>query len=187
MTSAAPPLPSAPPGVENPHPEPGPARPRHDVVDGVLWFVLGTAILIGSWRMDRLEEQQINPYTIPGLVPGLLGLAMMLIAAIMAFRGMRLGGLAVSDGAAARKEDYGRLAKVLGLCVVFAVGLVGRGPPFWLAAALFVSTAIVVLRWDEFHAEGRLARGIATAVCIGVGAGVIVTLVFEKFFFVRLP
>jgi hypothetical protein len=185
MTSvASPPLIAQAPAEGGPS---GAARPNRDVVDGVLWFILGTAILIGSWRMDRLAEQQINPYTIPGLVPGLLGLAMMLMATIMLVRGMRHGWPAVSDAAAAHKEDYGRLAKVLGLCVAFAVGLVGRGPPFWVAAALFVSSAIIMLRWDEFRAKGQLARGIAIAVAIGVGAGVIVTLVFEKFFFVRLP
>jgi hypothetical protein len=180
------PGPAEPAPVDDAHEEHGGPRPRQDVVDGLLWLVLGTAVLIGSWRMDRLEAQQINPYTIPGLVPGLLGLAMMLIAAIMLVRGLRHGG-AGPQAAAGRKQDYGRLAKVLGLCIVFAVGLVGRGPPFWLAAALFVSTAIIVLRWEEFRAEGRLARGVASAVAIGIGAGVIVTLVFEKFFFVRLP
>jgi hypothetical protein len=172
--------------VEDPHGEPSGSSPRQDVVDGLLWFVLGTAVLIGSWRMDRLETQQINPYTIPGLVPGLLGVAMMLMAAIMLLRGLRKGG-AGAAAAEGRKEDYRRLLKVLGLCIVFAVGLVGRGPPFWLAAALFVATSIVVLRWEELRAEGRLARGIANAVAIGVGAGVIIALVFEKFFFVRLP
>lgn len=184
--SAAPHAPE-PISVEEPHGEPTGSRPRQDVVDGLLWFVLGTAVLIGSWRMDRLEAQQINPYTIPGLVPGLLGLAMMLMAAIMVVRGLRTGGVGAQQAADGRKEDYGRLLKVLGLCIVFAVGLVGRGPPFWLAAALFVATSIVVLRWDELLAEGRLARGIANAIAIGVGAGAIITLVFEKFFFVRLP
>jgi hypothetical protein len=111
---------------------------------------------------------------------------MMLMAAIMLLRGLRKGG-AGAAAANGRKEDYRRLLKVLGLCIVFAVGLVGRGPPFWLAAALFVATSIVVLRWEELRAEGRLARGIANAVAIGLGAGVIIALVFEKFFFVRLP
>lgn len=186
MVAASPGRPE-PAAVDDPHGDYGTARPRQDVVDGLLWFVLGTAVLIGSWRMDRLEGQQINPYTIPGLVPGLLGLAIMLMAGVMVLRGLRHGGAGAEPPAHNRREDYARLAKVLGLCIVFAVGLVGRGPPFWLAAALFVATSIAVLRWDELRADGRLARGIANAVAIGIGAGVIITLVFEKFFFVRLP
>ena len=40
-------------------------------------IVLGVAVLIGSFTMDRLERQGVNPYTVPGLLPGLLGIAMM--------------------------------------------------------------------------------------------------------------
>ena len=48
--------------------------PRTDFLSGFGWMGLGIAILIGSVMMDRLENQDINPYTIPGLLPGLLGI-----------------------------------------------------------------------------------------------------------------
>lgn len=160
---------------------------RRDVVDGLSWFVLGAAILIGSWRMDRLEQQGINPYTVPGLVPGLLGFAMALFALVMILRGARQGGFRRGARSNVGTLDRGRVATVIGLCVAFAAGLVGHGPPFWLAAAIFVAVAIFVLRLAEFRADGRVLQGLATAIAIGLGAGIIVTLVFERFFFVRLP
>ena len=36
--------------------------------------------------MDRLEAQHINPYTVPGLLPGLLGLVMILLGVLLALR-----------------------------------------------------------------------------------------------------
>ncbi|HEY5324131.1 MAG TPA: hypothetical protein VIK58_14995, partial [Caldimonas sp.] len=48
------------------------AQAASDLRDALGWLVFGTAVLIGSIRMDRLEAQHINPYTVPGLLPGLL-------------------------------------------------------------------------------------------------------------------
>ena len=40
-----------------------------------------------SWRMDRLEGLNINPWSVPGLLPGLLGALMMLFGAALFLRG----------------------------------------------------------------------------------------------------
>ncbi len=56
-------------------------------------MALGGAILIGSWTMDRLKNQDVNPYTVPGLLPGLLGIAMMLLGGSLLLRSWRRGAL----------------------------------------------------------------------------------------------
>lgn len=161
--------------------------PRDDVTGGLLWMALGAAILAGSWRMDRLEAQDINPYTIPGLVPGLLGLAMVFFASLMTLRGWRNGGFhRTAIRSMVPTASYGRLATVLVLCMGFVGLLLGR-IPFWAAASLFVTLSIGVLRWGELKLSGRLGRGLLQAGVIGVCAGVAVTLVFEQIFLVRLP
>jgi len=76
---------------------------------------------------------------------------------------------------------------VLGLCLAFGIGLVGHGLPFWLAAAIFVSATISILQYPQRRAEGQVVRGIVTALVIGLGAGLAITLVFQEFFLVRLP
>jgi hypothetical protein len=176
---------AAPP--EASHGESAGTSPRDDVVGGLLWMLLGLVILVASWRMDRLEAQDINPYTIPGLVPGLLGLGMMFFAGLMLARGWRHGGLhaapSISDEG---KTAYGRLALALALCIGYAVVLLGR-VPFWLAGSLFVSTSIFVLRFTELRAKAQLIRGAITSIVIGVGSGALVTIIFEKLFLVRLP
>ena len=120
---------------------------RSDFLSALGWMGLGIAILIGSVTMDRLENQDINPYTIPGLLPGLLGIAMTILGALLAARSWRPHLLAVNRAPANRAEQK-RLLLVLGLCLAFGVGLVGHGLPFWLAAAIFVTVAIVSLQYQ---------------------------------------
>src|SRR5882757_7518217 len=62
---------------------------RSDFLSALGWMGLGIAILIGSVTMDRLEKQDINPYTIPGLLPGLLGIVMTILGALLAARSWR--------------------------------------------------------------------------------------------------
>jgi hypothetical protein len=92
----------------------------------------------------------------------------------------------VSISGSESKTAYGRPALALILCIGYAVVLLGR-VPFWLAASLFVSTSIFVLRFAELRAKAQLLRGATTAIVIGIGSGALVTILFEKIFLVRLP
>jgi hypothetical protein len=170
---------------------------RTDFLSALGWMALGTAILIGSITMDRLKNQDINPYTIPGLLPGLLGIAMIILGALLAARSWHTGifqaGIfnahTAEVDAAARRAERTQLLIVLGLCIGFGVVLVGHGLPFWLAAAIFVSISILVLQRKQRKAAGEKLqpRTIIKAVAIGLGAGLAITIVFQEIFLVRLP
>jgi hypothetical protein len=164
-------------------------RLRSDFLSALGWMALGTAILIGSITMDRLEKQGINPYTIPGLLPGLLGIAMTILGALLAARSWRSHLLASAAKAPVDRAEQKRLLLVLGLCLTFGVVLVGHGLPFWLAAAIFVTVAILSLQYQQRKsAGGKLSlRMFVTAAAIGLGAGIIITIVFQEIFLVRLP
>ena len=166
-----------------------PASPRSDFIAALLWMAFGIAVAIGSWRMDRLENQDINPYTVPGLLPGLLGIALILFGALLLLRAWQQGALdpSVPRGVPMSAAERKRLLIVLGLCLTFGVGLVGHGLPFWLAAAIFVSATISILQYPQRRAANQVARGIVTALVIGLGAGLAITLIFQEFFLVRLP
>jgi hypothetical protein len=169
---------------------------RSDFLSAIGWMGLGIAILIGSVTMDRLEKQGINPYTIPGLLPGLLGIAMTILGALLGLRSWRphLFASAVSAAPADRGERK-RLLLVLGLCLGFGVGLVGHGLPFWLAAAIFVTVAILSLQFQsgkqyqsrKSTGERSRVRSLVKAAAIGLGAGIAITVVFQDLFLVRLP
>jgi hypothetical protein len=162
---------------------------RSDFLSGFGWMALGIAILIGSVMMDRLEKQGINPYTIPGLLPGLLGIAMTILGALLAARSWRPRLLASAGRAAVNRAEQMRILLVLGLCLAFGVVLVGHGLPFWLAAAIFVTAAILSLQYQARKSTGQqlTVRQFATIAAIGIGAGIAITIVFQEIFLVRLP
>ena len=165
---------------------------RSDFVAALGWIALGGAILFGSWKMDRLESQGVNPYTVPGLLPGLLGIDMMLLGGWLFLRSWRRGGHESSTGEphlSRPKISIRQLSLAIGLCMTFDIVLIGHGLPFWLAAATFVSVAILTLQHSQRKATGQrlTLRALISAVAIGLSAGLAVTVVFQQIFLVRLP
>lgn len=160
---------------------------RADLADALGWIVLGTAILVGSIRMDRMQDQDINPYTIPGLLPGLLGIALLLMGAVLAYRSWSHGVRAPE--VRTRAVGGGRLFVVIGLCVGFDTILVGHGLPFWAAASVFVAVAILALQDSKRRIARRplTLRAVATAALIGLCAGGGVSVLFQRIFLVHLP
>jgi hypothetical protein len=167
------------------------ADPRADLKDAIAWMAFGLAVLVGSITMDRLEQQNINPVTVPGLLPGLLGIATLLLGGVMAVRSLRQGALAQAAAAATphAREASRRVWIAIALCCGYAVVLVGHGIPFWIASSVYVTVCILVFRrLGNDPAERRLdARAWIQALVIGVLSSVITWLVFERVFLVRMP
>jgi hypothetical protein len=160
--------------------------PRVELFSGLGWITLGGAIVYGSWTMDRLENLNINPYTAPGLVPGVLGAVIALCGGLMAGRAMRARVL--SDVERAREPIFTwRVALSMALCLGFAVALVGRGPPFWAATALFLFLHIFLFEFAERRAERGLWHIVIVALGVSAVASLVITLIFQEFFLVRLP
>lgn len=101
----------------------GEVSARADLVSALLWMAFGGAVTIGAWRMDRLERLNINKYEAPGLVPGLLGFAVLLLGVMLAVRAIRAGALAP----AGRHDtsDWGRMAVVMAAMLGYSLLLVG--------------------------------------------------------------
>ena len=151
---------------------------KSDTAQGIFWIAVGGAIFYASWTMDRLASVGVKPFSAPGLLPGILGAFIVLLGLAMLFRG--------------RKElletvEWRRILVPLAICLGFAAGLVGHGLPFWLAAWIFVAVMIWTLQYKERKARGELRRLAAVALSIGLGAGVVIALVFQELFLIRLP
>jgi hypothetical protein len=164
---------------------------RSDLKDAAGWVALGLAVLIGSITMDRLQGQNINPVTVPGLLPGLLGIAMILLGSALGVRSWRRGALAQVTPAptADQREERRRVWIAIALCVGYGVVLVGHGLPFWLASTIYVTASILVFQRISREPDQRQlgVKAWAKALAIGAGASVVTWLVFEMVFLVRLP
>lgn len=160
---------------------------RADLITSVLLLVLGVAVLYGGWSMDRLEIRRIHPASIPGLVPMLLGAALVLSAGLLLLQAVRDGGHLADPGAGT--GDLGAVRRwllALALTLGYALLLIGRMPFEW-ATGIFVLAFIALFEWPGWpNARARLV-GFATASLQAVIVALVVAWVFRELFLVRLP
>ena len=50
---------------------------RSDIWGGVGWVTFGSVILVEALRMDRFTSMGATVYTMPGFVPGMIGVVVM--------------------------------------------------------------------------------------------------------------
>ena len=184
---------------------------RGDMVTAAVWLGLGAAIVVASWRMDRLRHLDVNPWSVPGLTPGLIGALMMVFALVLGWRALRAtrpardagadvigsvdaavdGGAAAYAGSAsdtAPRPGEARRTLVAGaLCLLFAGATLGRGVPFVIEGAVFVFAFTTVFSWRTWRDEGRIGRGLAQTLAVSVAAAMLIAWLFEGVFLVRLP
>lgn len=160
---------------------------RDEYLNAGVWAALGMVILVASWRMDRLATMNIDPWSVPGLTPGVVGALMIVLALALALQARRAGndpGLEEVDPA-----DGGTL-RTLGamvLCVVFAGITLGHGLPFAVEGAVFIVAFTALFSWRTWRDEKRIARGLAQTVAVAVIAAALISWLFESVFLVRLP
>ncbi len=164
---------------------------RADLVTAAVLLSLGLFVVAEAWRMPRLEERQINPLTVPGIVPGLLGLVLVAMASVLLIRSIRAGGLrSRSDTEEAAGEGDGsswrRLGLTAALCLAYAAGLVGH-VDFRLATGLFVFAFVALFEWNPGQSLIRHGRTVGWAAVQAALVALAVAVVFQELFLVRLP
>jgi putative tricarboxylic transport membrane protein len=170
-----------------------------DRVGGLIWVVFGVAIVYGSWTMDRLESLKIPLSTVPGVVPGLLGIGIIIFGLILLGRREASARAAVGptfaatpeQGAAPTEEADGlhwqRTALSWTLCIVYGGLLLGHGLPYWVLTVAFLFLHILLLDETERVPAALSARRALIAAVIALGIATAVALVFRYVFLVRLP
>lgn len=163
---------------------------RADLVTGLVLTALGAVTAAESYRMPRLEERSIDPWTAPGIVPGMLGLIIFVLGIALALRSVAAGALTAkttsdTDLAETRAARF-RFVLCLALCMIYAIGLVGHAP-FWLATGAFVFVFIAAFEWRPGDESRARAIKLAYATGIATATALVVPFVFETLFLVRLP
>jgi hypothetical protein len=158
-----------------------------DLKGGLAWMALGGLVVVESLRMERFTQMGASLYTMPGFTPGMIGVVLIVLGALLAWRGWR-ARTPDRAGAAVPARDPGdamlnqRMLATLVLTLVYAGVLIGR-VPFSLATAVFVAA----FTWHFGAPETAPARRATSAVLAGLFTALIVVLVFERIFLVRLP
>jgi hypothetical protein len=164
---------------------------KADFITGLVFVAFGAAVVVESLRMPRFEELDINPYTVPGLVPGILGAIILVLGAVLVLRAARAGGWRIMERASDATPllaDPGtrRLLLSVILCVGYAGGLIGR-LPFWLATFVFVAAFVVLFEWPLAVDRSDRLRCVLFAMALAALISAATSIVFQEIFLVRLP
>ena len=181
----------------------GEKMPRADFITSVLLMALSAFVIIESLRMPRLEHRNINPYTIPGMVPAILGVIMGVLSIALFLRAMRHGGYRLSRHATVassassgegsppkvgfwHKPETLRVILTVGFCLLYAIILVGWA---WypVATFLYVFGFIVIFEYDRTKSPGEQKRIYILAGVEALLTAVLVSVVFRYIFLIRLP
>lgn len=157
----------------------------------LVLFALGLAMLIGGYTMDRLEIRHIHPASIPGLVPIILGAAMMLCSALLflsARKAHQAEGDADGDASSASLANLGFTAFY---SIIFALLLVGS-MPFAVATAIYIAVFYLHFTWkagvgNSDASLGRRAAHLAFGIGFAIASAYAIASLFQYGFLVRLP
>ncbi|WP_316976218.1 tripartite tricarboxylate transporter TctB family protein [Shumkonia mesophila] len=164
---------------------------KADLITGLVLIVFSLTLIEESWRMPRLEQLGVHPSSVPGLVPGLLGVILLILGAVLTVRSVRRGGhhLGITrenTGQTIRQPGNLRLLITLVLCVVYAAFMIGN-MPYWLATGIFTFLFIALFEWRPEAERRARVRGLAFAAVIAAVVAGAVTWVFANLFLVTLP
>lgn len=163
------------------------SSPFADLLTGAAWLAVSVAIVIGALSMDRLERLAPTWHTAPGLVPGALGVALTFMSVILIARALRGGALQQAEFPRIVLADHWRLIVSLSIGLFYAIFLVARGLPFWVASAIFIAVMVFVFQFPERREAGQLVRGAMIAVVYGIIMSLAIHYLFQDLFLVRLP
>ncbi len=160
-----------------------PADRRADLWFAIVLTAVSVVVVVESWRMPRLENLGVHPMSAPGLTPGLIGLVLAGLGLRLLWRSLRARAeLPAAPGEAAPDAAWPRALLALTLCMVYALGLLGRLPFLW-ATGLFVFAFVAAFTFER----GRAMRVLGGALLMAVAVALSVSLLFEQLFLVRLP
>lgn len=154
-----------------------------DRLSGIFWILFGIVIIVYSQGMDIREHLGATFLTGPGLVPILLGAALVVLGLVLIFRSYagRLRGFLATGPAVSDR----RALLALALMLIYSLGMVGR-VDFGVATFLFIAAFITVFNMPVAGGKAA-ARLIVKATATAAITTAVVVFAFQELFYVRLP
>ncbi|MCD6343595.1 MAG: tripartite tricarboxylate transporter TctB family protein [Spirochaetaceae bacterium] len=165
--------------------------PKADFLMSILLIVFGITVLVTSINMPRFEEMDANPYSVPGVVPGFLGVIIGFMGLVLLIRslirkGYKLGITGQTVKNWAKEDSTRRLLLTLGLTLLYALVFIGF-LPYAVGTVLFIFAFIVVFEYKNGIPLREQKRMIWKAVLTSVISGISIWVVFRYLFLVNLP
>jgi hypothetical protein len=158
--------------------------PKADFVVSILLMGFGVWIVLHSLQMPRFKELDADPLSVPGIVPGILGLVVFIRS--LTRRGYRLGLNRQTLKNFFKETSSQRMLLTIFICIVYGSFMVGS-INYYPATFIFVLVFIILFQFRG--AQGAATRGkmLMFAVLQALLVAGIVGAVFRYLFLVDLP
>lgn len=164
---------------------------KKDFIASIVLVAFSLSVVISSYTMPRLERRNIDPFSAPGVVPGMIGLILLCLSLILFVRSIRRNGYLLLTSSAEAKESVNkgavkRVLLTLALSLIYAVGLLGH-VDYTIVTLVYIFSFIVIFEYRPQVGIGAQKKVLGFALLQAVIGAVSITLVFRKLFLVDLP
>ena len=159
---------------------------RADFWTGLFWVIIGGAIVAMSAGLPIPRHLGASAMTSPGLVPGLLGAALIALGMVLSVRAWRGRSVVGPDGIIDPASVSTSRPVVAGVLMVSYAFALTFGLSFTPLTVVFVTLFIMAFNWQGQSRRQKMITCGGAAVLAMVFA-VTLEFVFEQLFFVRLP
>ena len=165
--------------------------PKADVFASIALVCFGVWIIVQSIKMPRYQEFGANPFSVPGIVPGILGTIITALSALVFIRAIQNGGYRLKLSRTVilntvRDESFKRMMITCLVCAVYGLLMIGR-ISYYLATFLYVFAFLIIFQYrlSENIAVQRnlIFRSLVQALLVSAAVG----SVFRYLFLVDLP
>jgi len=151
----------------------------------------GVTVLVMSIGMPRYKDLGVNPYSVPGIVPGFLGVTLTFLGLVLLIRaiihkGYQLGINRQTIVAFFKDESTRRLLLTLVICLGYAFGVLDR-IPYVAATILFIFVFVVAFEYRKGVPILEQTKMILIALLLAGVAGTAIWATFRYAFLVNLP
>lgn len=165
--------------------------PRADFVVSILLMCFGIWVIVHSLQMPRFQDLGANPFSVPGIVPGILGTIIFLLSLTVFIRSVRRKGhrLGINrqtlDGVF-RDPSMQRMLLTTIICAIYGLVMIGN-MNYYLATFVFVMFFLLLF---QYHPSERLVahrKLLLSSLVQAILTAGIVGAVFRYLFLVDLP
>jgi hypothetical protein len=164
---------------------------KADFLTSLVLVAFGLAVVILSVQMPRFESRNANPYSVPGIVPGLLGIVIGVLGLVLLIRSVRSGGYRLnlrgfSLTAYLADEATKRMVVTIAICLFYAFVMIGR-IPYLPATIIFIAMFVITFEYRRVDPVETRVRTVLFALLLAGISGGVIWAVFRYLFLVSLP
>lgn len=165
--------------------------PKADFVVSILLMVFGLWIVIHSLQMPRFQELGANPFSVPGIVPGVLGSIIFVLSLAVFIRSLRQKGYLLRVNRETlhrffRDPAIQRMLLTTVICVIYGLAMIGH-MNYYLATFVFVMVFLLLFQFRLLENSVARRKMVITALVQAALTAAIVGAVFRYLFLVDLP